>query len=108
MWQGSLHLLSRTNRVCGIADDLVFWLKVTEDLYIAAYAQARDNIHPFRFPIAHSFDESTLLIVRYGGDRYKHGRSSTVNRPLHVAEIAGRKAAIGAMDVQFDRHRPRI
>ena len=90
MRRGSLHLLSGTNRICGIAYDLVSRLKVTEDLYVAAHAQTRDDIQPFYFSIAHSFDEGPLLVTRHGGDRHKHGRSSAMDRPLHIAEASRR------------------
>src|SRR6266446_10875750 len=92
--RGSLHLLSGTNRICGVADDFVSGLEVTEDLYIAAHAQTGDHIHPFRLSIAYSLDEGALLVIRHGGDRHKHSRSGAMDRPLQTTETTGRQEAI--------------
>src|SRR5882762_5226325 len=108
MRRSSLYLLSGTNRICGVAYDLISRLEITEDLYIAVHTQARDHIHPFRFPIAYALDESALLVVGHGGDRNKHRGSSTMDGPLHTAETARRQPAIGAMHVQLNGHRTRI
>src|SRR5260370_30544502 len=108
MRRGSLHLLSGTNRIGGVANDLISRLEITEDLYIAVHTQARDHIHPFRFPSAYALDERTLLVIGHGGDRYKHSWSGTIDRPLHTTKTPRRQTAIGAMDVQLDGHRPGI
>src|ERR1700730_17674268 len=108
MRRASLHLLSGTNRICGVADDFVSRLEVIEDLYIAAHTQTSDHIHPFRLRIAYSLDKGEPRAIRHGGDWHKHGWSGAMDRPLHTTETAGRQAAIGAMDVQLDWHRPGI
>src|SRR5258705_10963805 len=108
MRRSSLHRLSGTNRICGVADDFVSRLEITEDLYIAVHTQASDYIHPFRLPIAYSLDEGALLVIGHGGDGHKHGWSSAMDRPLHTTETAGRQTTIGAMDVQLNGHRPGI
>jgi hypothetical protein len=33
MRRASLHLLSGTNRICGVADDFISGLEITENLY---------------------------------------------------------------------------
>src|SRR5713101_920352 len=104
MRRGSLHLLPRTNRICGVSDDFVSNLKISEDLYIAVYTQTSDHIHPFRLPITYSLNEGALLIVSHSRDWNEHRWSSAMDRPLHIAEAARRQAAIGAMDVQLDGH----
>src|SRR5437879_5619123 len=106
--RASLHLLSWTNGICGVADNFVSRLEITEDLYIAVGAKTSDYIHPFRLPIAYSLDEGALLVICNGRDRHKHARNSAMDRPLHATKTAGRQSAIGAMDVQLDGHRPRI
>src|SRR5260370_41818570 len=57
MRRARLHLLSGTNRICGVADDFVSRLEITEDLYIAVHTQTGNHIHPFRLPVAYSLDE---------------------------------------------------
>src|SRR6266478_2742522 len=86
--RASLHLLSGTNRICGVADDFVSGLEVTEDLYIAAHTQTGDHIDPFRLSIAYSLDEGALLVIRDGGDGHKRCWSSAMDRPFHTAVTA--------------------
>src|SRR5260370_19350286 len=108
MQRGGIHLLPGTNRVCCVTDDFVSRLEITEDLYIAVCTQTSGHIHPFRLPIAYSLNEGALLVIGYCGNRHKHGWSSTIDRPLHTSETAGGQPAIGAIDIQFDGHRPGI
>ena len=74
MRRASLHLLSWTNRVCGIADHFISWFEITEDFYIGAHAQTGNNIDPFRLSVAYSLYEGTLLVIGHSGDRHKHGQ----------------------------------
>src|SRR6266481_20470 len=90
MRRASLHLLSGTNRVCGIADDFISRLEITEHFYVSAHTQTGDHIHPFRLPIVYALDEGTLLIIGYSGDRHKHRWSTAMDRPFHTAVTARR------------------
>src|SRR5260370_27624896 len=100
----SLRLRFGANRIGGVANDLISRLEITEDLYIAVHTQARDHIHPFRFPSAYALDERTLLVIGHGGNRYKHSWSGTIDRPLHTTKTPRTQTPIGAIDVPLHGH----
>src|SRR6266403_706415 len=106
MRRTSLHLLSGTNGIRGVANDFVCRLEITEDLDIAVHTQACNHISPFRLSISYSLDESALLVIGHGGNRHKHGWSRAMDRPLHRTETAGRQAAILALNIQLNGHGP--
>jgi hypothetical protein len=108
MRRTGLHLLSGTNRICGVANDFVCRREITEDLDTAVHTQTCDHIHPFRLPISYSLDEGALLVIGHGGNRHKHSWSSAMDRPLHRTETARRQAPILALNVQLNGHRPGI
>ena len=100
-------MLSRMNRIGGIADDFISGLRSPKTSMLPFTLRPVTTSTHSAFPLR-LVNERALLIVCHRSDGYKHRWGSSLHRPLHAAETSRRQFPIGVTNIQLDRHRSRI